>query len=433
MQTEALYQHYLKHPEITTDSRNVNPGSLFFALSGENFDGNTFADDALKKGAAYAVIDNAAYNKSNQHILVADTLKALQELAAYHRKQLSIPVIGITGSNGKTTTKELLLKVLSKRYTVLGTSGNLNNHIGVPLTLLNIRKNHQMAVIEMGANHPGEIAFLCELARPTHGLVTSVGKAHIKGFGSFEGVKKTKKELYDFLADNDGAIVLNAEDKELMQMAPSMQHVTSFGFKMPKADIRVEDISLNPFLVLYWEATNHRIHKIETHLPGRFHWTNVMNAVAMGVVFDVPSDSINKAISSYVPDNNRSQIVKTTHNEIFLDAYNANPSSMIAALDYFFEVKKRNKVLILGEMLELGDISEKEHHNLVRHILKKADMLDEAYLVGPSFKHFADNRFINFTSTSELKDFLTSHPLRNKTILLKGSRGNRLESITYLL
>ncbi len=433
MKVEELYQLFLKHRKITTDSRHVEKDSLFFALSGENFDGNAFADDALSKGAAYAVIDNSDYKKDERYIVVSNSLKSLQALAKYHREQLDIPVLGITGSNGKTTTKELVMAVLKSKYRIYGTQGNLNNHIGVPLTLLNISDKDEIAVVEMGANHLGEIGFLCEIAQPGYGIITNVGKAHLEGFGSYEGVKKTKKQLYDFVAKVEGKIILNGEDVNLVMMAGDISRIT-YGFLNPKVHIQVKDIKLNPFLQLIWSPVNsEKEYQVNTHLPGKFHWSNVMNAVSAGLLFGVEPKLINQAVASYIPSNNRSQFVETSDNLLFLDAYNANPSSMQAAMEYFFEIDKPNKIMIVGEMLELGESSREEHQRLLSLLKENQNLLDDVLLVGMSFEGLDHPQFKHFSTTEKLMEYIRQNKPKNKTIFLKGSRGNRLESLTKYL
>lgn len=433
MKVEELYQLFLKHRKITTDSRHVEKDSLFFALSGDNFDGNAFAEDALSKGASHAVIDNEDYKTDERYVVVGNSLKTLQALAKYHREKLDIPVLGITGSNGKTTTKELVMAILKSKYRIYGTQGNLNNHIGVPLTLLNISDKDEIAVVEMGANHLGEIGFLCEIAQPGYGIITNVGKAHLEGFGSYEGVKKTKKQLYDFVAKMDGKIILNGEDVNLIMMAGDISRIT-YGFLNPKAHIQVKDIRLNPFLQLSWTSVNNEEeYHIKTHLPGKFHWSNVMNAVSAGVLFGVEPKLINQAVESYIPSNNRSQFIETSDNLLFLDAYNANPSSMQAAMEYFFEIDKPGKIMIVGEMLELGETSFEEHQKIISLLQENQNLLDDVLLVGKSFEGLDHPQFKHFSTTEKLMEYIRQNKPKNNTIFLKGSRGNRLESLTKYL
>lgn len=432
MDMQLLYELFLKYPEISTDSRQIVPGSLFFALSGENFDGNRFASDAIRKGAAYAIIDDSAQQKSEQYIVVDNVLKTLQNLALWHRDKLNIPVIGITGSNGKTTTKELVIKVLGQKYQVAGTEGNLNNHIGVPLSLLRITSRHEIAVIEMGANHPGEIGFLASLAKPDYGIITNVGKAHLEGFGSFEGVKKTKKELYDYIAQTNGEIILNADDAHLLEMAENTPSVT-YSKTNKKADYLVSRFSSSPFAELSWQkAQESQKHHVKSNLPGGFHWTNIMNAVVAGDIFGVLPHNINQAVADYIPSNNRSQVIQSEDNHIFLDAYNANPSSMRAALDYFLSADYPDKLLIIGEMMELGEYSQKEHQDLIDFLKEKENLVEDIFLVGNAFPK-KTTPFRHFQNTQELEDYLINNKPKEKSVFIKGSRGNRLESLIKYL
>lgn len=433
MKVEELYHLFLKHRKISTDSRKVEKGDLFFALSGENFDGNAFAKEALHKGASYAVIDNPGYKTDERCIVVNNSLKTLQALAKYHRGQLNIPVLGITGSNGKTTTKELVMAVLKSKHQICGTQGNLNNHIGVPLTLLSIGDEDEIAVIEMGANHVGEIGFLCEIAQPGYGIITNVGKAHLEGFGSFEGVKKTKKELYDYVSKAGGKLIINGEDTNLVMMAGDTSRIT-YGYLNPKAHIQVKNIRLTPFLELTWGYANHQQeYTIQTQLPGKFHWSNVMNAVSAGLLFDIDPELINKAIAAYTPSNNRSQFIQTSDNLLFLDAYNANPSSMQAAMEYFFDIEKPNKMMIVGEMFELGHTAKEEHQKLIKSIEENQNLLDGVLLTGKSFEDIPQKKFRHFSTTEKLMEYLRQNKPKNKTIFIKGSRKNKLEILTNLL
>lgn len=432
MNIESLYELFLKNPSISTDSRRIEPGSLFFALSGENFDGNRFATDALDKGAAYAIVDKQEFVMGARYILVEDTLQALQELARHHRQQLKIPFIGITGSNGKTTTKELLVNVLKQKYRVGATQGNLNNHIGVPLTLLTLNRSHEIAVIEMGANHPGEIAFLCELAMPGWGIITNVGKAHLKGFGSFEGVIKTKKELFDYLCHHQGTIIINADDKHLVEMAGTCPKISYSGHNNNAALI-VKEITQKRYVQVIWQkAGETQQYHAASNLPGKFHWSNIMNAVTAGVTFEIPPEAINKAVKAYIPDNNRSQLIHTRNNKIFLDAYNANPSSMMAALEYFFSHTSEPKLLIIGEMMELGSYAAKEHQKIVDYIEERSHLFEEVILVGASFQQVTGN-FSHFNTTAQLQEHLGKKSFTNKYIFIKGSRGNKLETLIKYL
>jgi|AntRauTorcE11898_2_1112593.scaffolds.fasta_scaffold00088_6 UDP-N-acetylmuramoyl-tripeptide--D-alanyl-D-alanine ligase len=432
MNIESLYELFLQHPSISTDSRSIKPGSLFFALSGDNFNGNRFAAEALDKGAACAIIDQASFKTHANHIVVENTQEALQSLAQYHRKQLKIPVLAITGSNGKTTTKELIVKVLQQKYRVGSTRGNLNNHIGVPLTLLEINRSHDIAVIEMGANHPGEIGFLCELTRPQWGIITNVGKAHLKGFGSFEGVIKTKKELYDYLAQHQGTRIINLDNAYLKNMAESSPTI-SFSQQSSQADLLVQDILQTPHVQVIWQKNGHtERHTAKSHLPGKFHWTNIMYAVASGVAFGIKPNAISKAIEAYIPSNNRSQLIHTKRNKVFLDAYNANPSSMRAALDYFLSSEPPHKMLIVGEMMELGPYADEEHQEIVDYIKTRSHRIEQVFLVGASFQR-TNSGFSHYTTPAELQQHLEKKQMTGKYIFIKGSRGNKLETLIKYL
>ena len=430
---EKLYNLFLKNRRISTDSRNIPEDCLFFALKGERFDGNRFANSALQKGAAYAIVDEPSVVENERYILVDDTLEALQQLARYHRERLDIPLIGITGSNGKTTTKELITGVLSQNHNLLATKGNLNNHIGVPLTILQINDQHDIAVVEMGANHPGEIAFLSEIARPQYGIITNVGKAHLEGMGDFEGVKKTKKELYDFIKKTNGKILINIEDVDLMQMANDIPRLT-YGYANTSANVRAHKISAEPYLSLEWSAVGYQeVFSIKTQLLGEYNWTNVMAAIATGILFGVTPTDINRALTSYSPSDNRSQYLVTASNEVFLDAYNANPTSMQKALTSFMKLSKTNKCLILGEMKEMGVDAEREHKIIVELIHKFRDEFDTVLLVGEEFSKLSPPNTKTFFDTEALKGFLETSPLQGKTIMVKGSRSNQLEILTEVL
>jgi len=428
-----LYELFLKYPVINTDSRKVDQGSLFFALKGENFDGNKFARNALSNGAAYAVVDDPSLVNNDRYVLVDDALRTLQLLALHHRKKFNIPFIGITGSNGKTTTKELMASVLNQKYKVISTSGNLNNHIGVPLTLLQLNNNHEIAVIEMGANHKGEIGTLCEIAQPGYGIITNVGKAHLEGFRSFEGVKKTKKELYDHIRKNNGTILINSEDKDLMYMAEGISKIT-YGYSNNKAEVLAQQIKAEPFLSIAWKSWKYiEGFSIQTKLLGDYNWSNVMAAITAGNLFEVEPEKINNAIAAYVPSNNRSQFLKTSSNEIILDAYNANPTSMEKALQNFFKLNKRKKCVIIGDMLELGEDSPKEHESILEIIHRNRQNLDKVFLVGEQFSSLQMENALTFRDTDGIKTYLRQQPLKDKTILIKGSRGNHLETLTEVL
>ena len=416
-----LYNIFKAHPSVSTDSRKVNTGDLFFALKGDNFNGNDYAQKAIEAGAAYAVIDRPVDSGDN-FILVPDVLEALQHLAQLHRKEMGTRVVALTGTNGKTTTKELIAAVLETRYQICATQGNLNNHIGVPLTLLRINRSTQIAVIEMGANHLGEIAELTAIAQPDYGLVTNVGKAHLEGFGSLQGVMQTKGALYEAAK----VLFVNADNTLLCEMAAQrggQKEKRLYGLHYQKASILPVD-EQHPFLRLQLPDYP----TIETHLIGAYNADNVLAALAVGACFGVEPALAAEAIKNYKPTNNRSQWMQTVRNRLIIDAYNANPTSMAAALDNFEQLHAAHKVVILGDMLELGADSEQEHRTLVERLisLQKIGKIEQLFLVGPRLgNHFAD--------VFELKNYLSLHPLTNATILIKGSRGMRLEQVLEVL
>ncbi len=432
---EELYNYFLKHSVICTDTRDIKQGAIFFALKGENFNANKFAEQALAAGCSLAVIDEPGYKKDDRYFVVNDVLSTLQALANYHRKQLSIPVIAITGTNGKTTSKELLNAVLSQKYEVLATKGNLNNHIGVPLTLLNITKEHEMAIIEMGANHQGEIALLCSIAEPDFGMITNIGKAHLDGFGGYEGVIKAKSELYHFIHKMGGILFVNAENALLQKLSEGMNKIT-FGTS-PDVDFTGVFIEGNPFVKLRFKAkedTQQLEEKpiITTQLIGNYNFENILAAACIGHYFRVSEKQIEHGLESYVPSNNRSQVMKTPDNLLLLDAYNANPSSMNAAIENFTNMNQPNKMVILGDMLELGVDSEKEHDTIVQLLQK--NKIEKVILVGPFF--MKSGKLINaisFSTSGEALDYLKQHPVKGATVLIKGSRGIKLEKIVEAL
>ena len=428
---EELYDIYLKYPTVCTDTRKIAPGCLFFALKGDNFDGNAFAQEALESGAAYAVVDDFSVVKDSRFLMVEDVLSTLQELAKYHRNTWDIPVIALTGSNGKTTTKELMAAVLTKKYRTNATIGNLNNHIGVPLTLLSVSPaKYGIAVIEMGANHQQEIAFLCSIAQPTHGLITNIGKAHLEGFGGLAGVKKGKGELYTYLAKKKRAVFVNAQDETLMEMA-SKKH--AFGeivfYRSENAAVNPTLIEETPFVVY----ENQEKQTIVTHLPGQHNFDNICAALAVGHHFEVPSDDAHRAISDYQPANNRSQVIEKGSNTITLDAYNANPSSMRAAIEHFTRSDAPRKMLILGDMLELGDEAAAEH--LAIGQLVAAGKFDTVILTGPLMQHAlpALPKAYYIPDKFSLHNWIMDHPQQNTHVLIKGSRGMGLESTVQFL
>ncbi len=425
---ENLYQVYQQHPVVCTDSRSVTKGCLFFALKGERFDGNNFALQAIEDGAAYAVVDNKKLLNHPQLIQVRDVLKTLQQLATMHRRKLAIPIVGITGTNGKTTTKELVSRVLSTRYTVGVTQGNLNNHIGVPLTLLRMNNATQIGVVEMGANHPGEIAQLCAIAEPTHGLITNIGRAHLEGFGSLEGVQKTKGELYDYLAAHDGAVFYNADNPMLAAMMGErkLKKVVRYGMKRNKA--RVLAVNKNyPFLRLDMHAHP----PIETQLIGAYNADNILAALAVGDFFGVKKEEAVAAINAYTPSNNRSQLIQSAHNTIIMDAYNANPSSMAAAIENFALIDNPNKWVILGDMKELGEESAVEHAAIVSLLAKK--QLKNVWLIGEQFHQAAQGKYNCFDSADSIIEHLKNNPLSGTTVLIKGSHSIGLDRLATWL
>lgn len=427
-----LYEIFQKHPAISTDSRNCPEDCIFFALKGDNFNANAFALSALENGAAFAVVDERKYAVDERFILVDDVLEALQSLARYHRQQLKTTVIGITGTNGKTTTKELIASVLKEKYNTHFTQGNLNNHIGVPLTLLQLKSEHEMAVIEMGANHVGEIQFLAEIALPDFGIITNVGKAHLEGFGSFEGVMKTKAELYDFIFAEGKKIFLNTGNEYLVLMAKKSgfetdERIISYeiGENNNKKQAVGKILSCSPLLKLECTAKNETF-DIQTNLIGMYNAENVLAAVAIGSYFDIENALIKDGLEKYTPQNNRSQLTVTENNKLVVDAYNANPTSMRAAILNFAQMDVENKMLILGDMLELGEQSIAEHQKII-DLLKENKLLN-VILVGKDFGK-TQNSFICYDNVSDLKNYLQKNPIRNRFMLIKGSHGIHLEKI----
>jgi UDP-N-acetylmuramoyl-tripeptide--D-alanyl-D-alanine ligase len=397
--------------------------SIFFALTGENFDGNKFAAEALKAGAKYVVVDNPGVVENDSYLLVADVLTALQELATYHRQKLNIHVIGLTGSNGKTTTKELIREVLLTKFKVIATEGNLNNHIGVPLTLLRITNDTEIGIIELGANHIGEIAALCDIAQPTHGLITNIGKAHLEGFGSFEGVLRAKSELYNYLIQHDGIVFVNSADEVLTNMTKRIKDPVFYN--NPGDFYECQLLSANPYVQLETEDGN----VIKTNLIGTYNFKNMAAALCVGKYFKVDADAANEAIANYTPQNNRSQIINTASNQIILDAYNANPVSMQAALETIKAMEHPNKVVILGDMFELGDDTDIEHKRIAKDAINMS--LAKAIFCGEASAKAACKieGLISFTTKEDLADYLTNNPIQNSLILIKASRGMGLETL----
>lgn len=424
----SLYQQFKLCGKVSTDTRIDIEGAIFFALSGENFNGNQFASDAIEKGAALAVIDQKDYKTDDRFLLVDNTLQALQDLARHHRSRLKCEFIGITGSNGKTTTKELMANVLSTEKNVSYTQGNLNNHIGVPLTILNISDDTEIAVIEMGANHIGEIDLLCDIARPQTGIITNIGKAHLEGFGSIEGVIQAKSELYNFLRNHGGMAIVNEDDPLLMELSKRLTRIT-YGLSSELFTTAI--LASNPFLNFRWTYQD-QVFECKTKLYGKYNMDNIRAAIATGLHFGISPENINLAITNYQPDNNRSQLVDTASNKIILDAYNANPVSMLHAIDNFKEFQAENPWLLLGDMFELGDNSAEEHENIIHLIQEKG--FKNVMLVGKEFfKLRSTNSYLNFKDLKDAENHLIKHPIKNAQILVKGSRGVQLEKLLKFL
>jgi UDP-N-acetylmuramoyl-tripeptide--D-alanyl-D-alanine ligase len=423
-----LYNAFCNYPTVSVDSRNIHPGSIFFGIRGPNFNGSDFADEALEKGAVYAVVEDSAVSDNVHFFRVKDTLATLQELARYHRNKIKAEIFAITGSNGKTTTKELCNAVLSRKFNVSSTTGNLNNHIGVPLTLLSLTKDTEIGIIEMGANHPGEIAALCDIALPDYGLVTNIGKAHLEGFGSIEGVRKTKGELFEFLMKNNKTIFVNENDLQVKSLL-------SIGY--PNYVFYHNDffngtlISNDPFLNLKIQIANHKF-QLKTNLIGSYNIENILAAAVAGNHFGVSDDDIRLAIEEYRPDNFRSQFIDSGRNKIVMDAYNANPSSMMLAIDNFLEMDGEKKLLIIGQMLELGDTSYTEHRKIIENLA--ARQFENVIYIGDHFIEAAKE--MNITSYRTVEDFIAGlDPAKyhSNLIFIKGSRGNQLEKLLPLL
>ncbi|MDO5104339.1 UDP-N-acetylmuramoyl-tripeptide--D-alanyl-D-alanine ligase [Capnocytophaga sp.] len=422
-----LYEKFLSGSGVCTDSRNVSQGSIYFALKGASFDGNKFAEEALQKGASFAVIDNPEYQSSDRMLLVDDALVALQQLATYHRQQLKTLVVAITGSNGKTTTKELMSAVLSESFQVVATHGNLNNHIGVPLTLLAIKPETDIAIVEMGANHPGEIALLCEIAQPDYGYITSIGKAHLEGFGGLEGVMKTKSELYDYLKKHQKTIIYNADDVLQTELLSGYSNVYTFGsgqgVNVPMAYKQASVATL-----FFGEGAEREL--ITSNLTGSYNNANIAAAVALGRFFKLAPQTIRRGIEKYVPANNRSQIVRKGSNTLLLDAYNANPSSMAAAIQNMVSTPDfQKKVLVLGDMFELGDYADAEHQAVVNLVEKH--LWEAVFLIGENFAK-TKHKYAVFPSFEAFKDVFDSSVFADCLFLIKGSRGMALERVLPL-
>ena len=423
--TETIYQHFQKAYKVTTDSRKVEQDAVFFALKGENFDANDFAMQVAEEGKASLVVADRKGLKHERILIVEDALKALQDLAAYHRQQMKATVLSITGTNGKTTTKELVSAVLAKKYNIIHTMGNLNNHIGVPLTLLSIKPETEIAVVEMGANHPGEIDFLCKIADPDYGLITNIGKAHLEGFGSFEGVINTKTELYRHIKGHGKSVFVNQGNPLLWEQSEGQERI-SYG-RHCAAFCPVAPGACNPYLSVVW-----RKHLIQTHLVGSYNFENVAAAIGVGQYFDVDENAIIEALEAYTPTNSRSQVIESGKNRIIMDAYNANPTSMRAALINFASICGDNSLLVLGDMRELGTASEEEHRNILG--LMKELKFKEALLVGQNFRTYNENAaWKTFDNVQDLCQYLEGHPVSGKTILVKGSNSIQLGKVLPFL
>lgn len=433
MDISELYQIYQAHPVITTDSRDCPKGSIFLALKGASFDGNKFADMALEKGCAYVIVDEKEYAKEGdeRYILVEDCLTTFKELAREHRRHFDIPVVGITGTNGKTTTKELVSAVLGEKFNVMFTQDNFNNDVGVPKTLFRLSPENEIAVVEMGASHPGDIRKLVEYVEPTCGMITNVGRAHLQGFGSFEGVKKTKGELYDYLVANDALVFINADNEHLIQMAEqrNINRLITYG-KDGNCDVWGEVISCAPFLKFRWRTESFDWHEVQTHLIGSYNIDNMLAAITIGLHFDVKPQQIDHALENYIPSNNRSQLEETAHNKLVVDAYNANPSSMAAAIENFRVMDVPHKMAILGQMGELGEVSHEEHQKVVDQL--QAAGLENVWLVGDEFKDIPCS-YRKFQNVEEVKDALKANQPHDHYILIKGSNSVKLFQLPELL
>ena len=429
MEIATLYTYFKECGKVTTDTRNCPEGSMFIALKGETFNGNAFAKQALEKGCRYAVVDEAQYADSPNIFLVDDCLKTLQELAREHRRALGTYIVGITGTNGKTTTKELIATVLQKRYKTLYTQGNLNNHIGVPLTLLGLTEEHEMAVVEMGANHPGEIRTLVNIAEPDCGLITNVGKAHLEGFGSFEGVVKTKSELYDYLRSKKDAFIFLDKDNDVLCKASAGLKSIGYGLEGDGLSVKGKLHACAPFLAFEWEYEGVS-HDVNTHLIGAYNVKNALAAIAIGCRFEVPAEAICEALNGYIPSNNRSQLTETADNHLIVDAYNANPTSMMAALENFRLMEVEHKVAVLGDMKELGEGSAEEHRKIVAFLGECG--FEKVILVGAEFGKVNTN-FEHYLDVEAVKGkFMQDKPV-GKFVLIKGSNSMKLAQLKEIL
>lgn len=427
MDINSIHNYFLKCNSISIDTRKIEPGSMFVAIKGENFDANTFAKEALEKGASFVIIDNPNYFIDERTIVVKDSLKTLQELAKFHREFLNIPIVALTGSNGKTTTKELIQVVLSKKFNTKATFGNLNNHIGVPLTLLSFTKDTEVGIVEMGANHQKEIEFLCEIAKPDFGYITNFGKAHLEGFGGVEGVIKGKSEMYTYLNEHHKTVFVNLNDVIQVKKTTNMNSFT-FGLNNQNADIIIDTINANPFVEVKVNDT-----KITSHLIGLYNSNNINAAISIGIKFGVSLTDIKSAIEGFVPQNNRSQMLAINSNEIILDAYNANPSSMVVALENFFQLENKNKIAILGDMFELGEESLKEHQFIVDLVIKNNSVT--TFFIGKDFyaSKIENEKSKFFLTFEDFAQYFNGKEISNSLILIKGSRGMALEKTLQIL
>lgn len=427
MDINSIHNYFLKCNSISIDTRKIEPGSMFVAIKGENFDANTFAKEALEKGASFVIIDNPNYFIDERTIVVKDSLKTLQELAKFHREFLNIPIVALTGSNGKTTTKELIQVVLSKKFNTKATFGNLNNHIGVPLTLLSFTKDTEVGIVEMGANHQKEIEFLCEIAKPDFGYITNFGKAHLEGFGGVEGVIKGKSEMYTYLNEHHKTVFVNLNDVIQVKKTTNMNSIT-FGLNNQNADVIIDTINANPFVEVKVNDT-----KITSHLIGLYNSNNINAAISIGIKFGVSLTDIKSAIEGFVPQNNRSQMLAINSNEIILDAYNANPSSMVVALENFFQLENKNKIAILGDMFELGEESLKEHQFIVDLVIKNNSVT--TFFIGKDFyaSKIENEKSKFFLTFEDFAQYFNGKEISNSLILIKGSRGMALEKTLQIL
>ena len=428
IQIQELYDLFLKHPNVSTDSRIIQEGDLFFALKGENFDGNKYALDAIHNGASFSIVDDESIEDHPQVLHTDDVLKTLQDLSLFHRRHTNIPVIGITGTNGKTTTKELVHAVLSKKFNTYATKGNLNNHIGVPLSILAINESHEIAVIEMGANHIGEIEFLCQLSQPGYGLITNIGKAHIEGFGSIDGIIKAKTELYKYLETHKGLAFVNIADGLLIQLSGALRKFTYGPDKQANCSTQLK--ASYPALQIKWTQKDIG-YTINSNLYGSYNFQNINAAIAVGDHFKVDSDDIVAGIEAYMPDNSRSQLIRTSRNILYMDAYNANPSSMELAINNFNNLPEPKKVLILGDMMELGDASPEEHQKVID--LANSLTSEAVIFIGSYFQDLLGDKEKVFDNVQEAKTWLSENPLDACSILIKGSRKVELEKLLDVL